>query len=512
VVDAGGGADHASAAPFDAGPSSPVLPVVLIDVPGHGAADFVLHAPKVTGRIRIIEDHNGMHTSAMDLMGRPTTLDSTIGISLHGNSSSQYPQKSYSVELRDSTQTAVQAQVLGMPADSDWGLISCWVDKPCMRDPLAYTMGAQFGRWSPRFRHVEVYFNNVYVGLYFIVELPRRSRDRVAVAKVADLPGDVTGGYIYSREGWGEGETTTVPATDWVSKGTSPDKYKNQLVYSYRHPNSEKITPGQKAYLEKFVADFETMMGSPEWTSATTGYPAKIDVTSWIDYALTGEVTNNVDNYYKSMWFAKDSDSAGGKLSIWPIWDYNIAFGMVNYREGWKTDKLNLDAQHAGDDGLGHGAGGQCDYAGHAFVPRTAPVCDVGCCTPACQPATSRCWNMPTVPFYWDRLWQDPAFVNKLKCRWQELRKGPFSMAFVDAHLNDWKQQLEPLAMPRHLAKWPQLLHMVDHEPYVVDPTTAPRAGQTPIQFFESEIAWMRAWIDKRLKYLDSALPGTCPS
>jgi hypothetical protein len=494
---------------LDAGAQSPVLPVVIIDLPGKMPTDLMLGAPKIEGRIRIIEDHNGMFASVADLMTRPTTLDSPAGISLHGNSSSQYPQKSYSIEFHDKAGVSVNAPALGMPDDSDWDLISCWVDKPCMRDSLAYTMGQYLGRWSPRIRFVEVYFNTQYIGLYQWVESPRRGKNRVAIPKIDDPGSNDTGGYIFRREGWGKGGPTDALLQDWLSPTKGPDRYGNQILYTYHYPRPENITPAQKTYLQKYVADFETMMKGATWNDPTTGYPAKLDVQSWIDYALVNEITMNVDGYYKSVYYAKWPDSAGGKLAIWPIWDYNLSFGNADTRSAWRSDILSVEAQRLGDTMM-PGGGGQCAYYGHAWIAPAAPSCDTGCCTPACNPATARCWTMPNIPFYWDKLWADPAFQNQMKCRWQELRKGPFSMAFIDARLTEWTMQVKPLAIPRHYKQWPQLLALQPENPYVKDPSTAPPPGATPVQFFDHEMSWMRAWIEKRLTFLDQKLPGTC--
>jgi hypothetical protein len=311
--------------------------------------------------------------------------------------------------------------------------------------------------------------------------------------------GDLTGGYIFRREGSGKGRVTAVPPFDWLSAEKSPDQYGNQILYTYHYPKEDVITPAQKTYLQGFVAKFEAMMKSPDWASPTKGYPAAIDVTSWVDYVLMSELSNNVDSYWKSVYYAKEPEAAGGKLHIMPLWDYNIAFGNTDYREGWKTDILNTTAQR--------NYGGECEY--QQWLPRKPPLCAVDCCQPTCK-LPSRCWNTPLIPFYWEKLLADKAFQTELKCRWRDLRKGPISTAFVDARFDEWKKQIAPLAVPRHLKQWPLLLGKVMPNPYDVDKTSAPVPGETPAQFFEREVTWLRNWIDRRIKWLDANLPGTC--
>jgi hypothetical protein len=495
--------------------TSPVLPVVVLDVPDMTPAMFKHFGPKVPGRVRVIENHDGKHRELKDLLSRPVALESRMAISMRGNSSTSYPlvtwadnatgfhQRSYSVELRDDAGQQKEASMVGLPEDPDWALVGCWNDKTCMRNALPYWIGQDMGRWNPRLRFVEVYFNEDYIGIYQLVEPTRRGKHRVNIPKVADDPtmGDITGGYIFRREGPGRKSATAMPPVmDWVSPTTAPGMYKHQNIYSYHYPPEDSITDAQRAYLHDYVARFEQMMQAPDWNSPQTGYPTKLDLLSWIDYAIMNELTHNIDSYWKSVFFVKDPDARGGRLGISPLWDYNMGFGNADYRDGWRPDRLNYKIMTE--------FGGECDYQGR--TAKGPPVCDVGCCTDTCDKTKLRCWNLPVVPFYWESLWKDPAFLNALKCRWLDLRKGPIRMSVIDPQLEAWKNQLAPLAMPRHLAKWPELLKSVWANPYKVDPTSAPIPGETNAQFFEREVTWMRNWVASRINYLDAALPGTC--
>jgi hypothetical protein len=137
-----------------------------------------------------------------------------------------------------------------------------------------------------------------------------------------------------------------------------------------------------------------------------------------------------------------------------------------------------------------------------------APLCDANCCTiPNCR-LPARCWNMPYIPFWWERLQSDASFRNETRCRYRELRKtgGPLDMAKIDASIADWKAQIGPNAIARHVTKWPQLLRAVFPNPYGIDPRTAPVAMSTPAQFFDKEVTWFRGWVDQR----SSGSTSTC--
>jgi hypothetical protein len=514
-TDGDGASAPASVAPER--PKEGVLPVVVLDVPNMTPAMFKLFGPKYPGRVRVIEDHDGKFKELTDLMSRPVALDSRIGINMRGNSSTSFPlvtwadnatgfhQRSYSIELRDDKDQPAEASMVGLPEDPDWALVGCWNDKTCMRNAITYRIGREFGRWNPQLRFVEVFFNGDYIGIYQLVEPTRRGKHRVNVPKVADDAslGDITGGYIFRREGPGRKSATAMGVVmDWVSPVTAPGMYKTQNIYSYHYPPEDTITTAQRMYLHDYVARFETWMQAPDFASPETGYRSKLDVPSWVDYAIANELTHNIDSYWKSVFFVKDSDARGGRLSVNPLWDFNMGYGNADYRDGWRPDRLNIKIMQA--------FGGECDYQGR-IVPGP-PICDVGCCKDPCDSKTLRCWSLPVVPYYWDNLWKDPAFLSDLKCRWLDLRKGPIRLSFIDARLQEWTRELAPLAMPRHLARWPELLKSVWANPYKVDPTSAPIPGETNAEFFQREVTWLRNWIVARINYLDAALPGTCPA
>jgi hypothetical protein len=304
-----------------------------------------------------------------------------------------------------------------------------------------------------------------------------------------------TGGYIIRREAGGKGGIR-----DWLSPTTAPGMWPHQIVYTYHYPRETDITAAQKTYIQGHVARFEEAMKASDWAAR---YKDWIDATAWADFVIINELTNNVDGYWKSFYVAKLPDQAGvrGKMLATPPWDFNIGFGNANYRSGWRTDVLNFTGLTT--------FGGEC--AGP--VTKGPPLCDGVCCVSAAMnTCRTRCWNMPIVPFYWERLQSDTAFRSTVKCRWQNLRKtgGPIDMAVIDGWIAGWKRELERFAIARHFAKWPALRMYVWPNPYMVDTSSAPVAGASVQQFFDKEVMWFRSWVDRRARWLDSGLPGTC--
>jgi hypothetical protein len=93
------------------------------------------------------------------------------------------------------------------------------------------------------------------------------------------------------------------------------------------------------------------------------------------------------------------------------------------------------------------------------------------------------------VPAYWERLWTDPAFQADLRCRWQELRKGPLRSENVTSRIDGLVKQLS-LAQPRDGSLW-----------------NNPSAAAYP-----GEVAYLKDWLGQRVAWMDTNLPGVCRS
>src|SRR5881227_3338987 len=97
--------------------------------------------PEVAGTIKIFENHGTPITSNGDLdLGWIRTgtasLNQSIEIKRRGSSSLGHPKKNYSLDLKGGA-----SPVLGMPAEKEWVMHSCWTDKTCLRNLIGYWQG-----------------------------------------------------------------------------------------------------------------------------------------------------------------------------------------------------------------------------------------------------------------------------------------------------------------------------------------------------------------------------------
>ncbi len=385
--------------------------------------------------------------------------------------------------------------MLDLPANADWVLIACWVDRTCMRNALAYRLGRDFGRWAPALRWVEVSINGEYRGLYQLVEAIRTSKHRLDLNRPAATAklGDITGDYVFRREHAGKHSGSPTVVYDWISPTRDADGYRH--IFTYHYPRHDDLTDQQRRYLHGFVAKFETQMYAA--VGSVSDVANIIDMATWVDYALVTEYANEVDGWMKSVYFVKPSDRRDARLQLTPLWDYNLAFGQLKHRGGHKTGVWQHKAANR------HHLG----------------------CTPQLPvpPGCDRCSrgleydNLPFVPQWASQLFADPQFRAALGCRWQEMRAGVLSDAVVQAKLRRWHARLAP-AMRRHFGRWPELLeHREVRHPAGRTPELAavsPLAdlvgphGRDSADLFAEEVAWMAEWIRRRGAWLDDHMPA----
>ncbi|MCB9024376.1 MAG: CotH kinase family protein [Lentimicrobiaceae bacterium] len=422
------------------------LPIILIDTYGQEIPDD----PKIQVGMKVIDNGQGQRNYVSD----NPVYDAYAGIEIRGSSSQMFPKKSYGFETWDSQGEEVDISMLGMPEESDWILNANYTDKTLCRNALAYQVSRNLGHYATRYKYVEVVINGIYKGIYVFSEKIKRDANRVNIAKLKpdQNSGDqLTGGYIFKID-----KTTGSGGDGWISN-FPPENHNNgqTIFFQYEFPKAEDITDPQKAYISNYVNSFESTLAGPDFANPETGFRQFVDELSFIDYFLVNEISKNVDGYRLSTFLHKERESLGGKLRIGPVWDYDIAWHNADYCGGTEVE-------------------------GWAYQ----------------FPCTDDYWQ---VPFWWERLLEDTAFANNLKCRWTMLRDNLLSDNWFDQYIDSVALLLNE-SQERNFTVWPILGVYVWPNPWPYPPTYA------------EEISSLKNWIHQRLAWIDQNLPGTCNS
>ena len=368
------------------------LPVMVIDTFGKAAisssrASFV--------HVSVYEPVNG-RTSLTD----PPSMSTRAGIRIRGSSTEGLAKSSYALEFWDEFNRDTQLPILGLPAESDWVLYAPNIYEPVLiHNPFVHQLSRDLGMYSPRTRFLEVYVaknsgavtTTHYVGIYVLEEKIKIGKNRVDIAKLEpenNLPPAVTGGYLLKID-------RLDPSDSGLSAGGA--------LMGYVDPKEPEIRLAQRdpqeQYIKTYFNSFATALAGANWRNPTLGYPAYIDVTSWIDFHVLEVLSGNVDTLVLSTYFHKPRN---GKIVFGPHWDFDRALGSTDGRD-----------------------------------------------------ANPRVWQ--TGPFFsppwWNKLFTDSDFWQRWVDRWQELRTTHFSLANLHGLIDRLTSEVRQ-AQPREFQKW----------------------------------------------------------
>ena len=195
----------------------------------------------------------------------------------------------------------------------------------------------------------------------------------------------------------------------------------------------EEPVAAQETYIKDYVDQFETVLHSSDFANPATGYAAYIDVDSFIRWYLVNEIFRNVDaNMWSSCWMYKPR---GGKLFMGPLWDFDLAAGNADYNNAFLT-------------------------AG---------------------------WHIHNAPWF-SRLFQDPAFVTRVKEIWSGIKADQLPAMFQSIAANATALQQSQL---NNFERWPIL------ETYVWPNYRIPGS-------YAGEIGYLNTWLTERVAWMDS--------
>lgn len=238
-------------------------------------------------------------------------LEDTMRIRGRGNASWGFPKKPYRIKL------AHKAKPLGMNAKAkDWTLINNYGDKTLMRNLIAFDYAERLGmKWTAQSKLADVIVNGEYEGTYQFTDQIEVNKRRVDVAKVDDIetPGDpVTGGFLLEVD-----NNYTKEAVHFKSL-----VYGMPMVVHY--PDDDEITPEQLDYIKNHLATWENSVKQYDAKRDTfLTYTAYMDVNSFMQHFLVGELSANTDTYHSTYLYKERGED---RFTFGPVWDFDIAF------------------------------------------------------------------------------------------------------------------------------------------------------------------------------------------
>lgn len=259
----------------------------------------------------IVSKENEIQSSIYIISENGTNLlsDTDAGVRGRGNASWEFPKKPYRIKFSE------KRSPLGAPASAKkWTLINNYGDKTLMRNILAFELSRRLGMsYTPFCQPVDVILNGEYRGCYQLCDQIEVNKNRVNITEME--PEDkaqpaLSGGYLIEIDAYAYSE-----ASYFVSKKGIPVTIKS--------PDEDDITPEQSAYIKNFFNSMENAVFSQNFTDKEQGYRRYLDLDSFLQHFIVGELAGNTDTYW-SVYMYKDRKS--DKLYTGPIWDHDLSF------------------------------------------------------------------------------------------------------------------------------------------------------------------------------------------
>jgi len=406
------------------------LPIIIITTTG---GQTIPDDPKLRATMSVIDNGAGNRNNLTDPFNN---YNGYIDIETRGESSQMFPKKSYSLETVDAAGENLNVELLGFPAENDWILYAPYTDKSMMRNEITFKLSRDLGRYASRTRACEVVLNGDYQGIYTLMEKIKVDDNRVDIASLnpEEISGDdLTGGYILRVD---KIDGNDYPA--WNSGGIS---------FQYFDPEGADLVAQQQLYIQNFINSVNVSISGADFANPSTGYANYIDIPSFIDNMLLSELGKNVDGFRFSTYMYKDKDSNGGKLVLGPLWDFNLAYGNIDYNPALEQPNGN--------------------------------------------------WLYNDFRMFWfQRLMQDPNFQNKIKTRWDSLRDDELSNARITFLIDSMATSYSE-SQVRNYERWPILGTKVWPNLDWEDNT------------YQDEVNYFKNWIITRANWMDANLPGT---
>ena len=212
---------------------------------------------------------------------------------------------------------------------------------------------------------------------------------------------------------------------------TTRAKTQHELVY----PGTKNMTPELKEAIKDEFSLFEKTLYSYDYNNKKYGYKNYIDTDSFVDYFLINELTCNYDAGSLSTYIYKDID---GKYKMC-VWDFNSACDAYQ-EQAMPTDEFRIN------------------------------TC-----------------------LWYQMLFMDKEFTDRVVERYYELRKTVFSDEYIFGFIDDTVDYLGPV-IERNYSKWGHtftqgydLLHPTHRNP----------------RTYEESIQQLKGFLTKRIAFMD---------
>ena len=298
------------------------------------------------------ENYVDMTLSTSNCESKYVLNNVTGGIRLRGNGTMTYDKKAYRLKFTSKT------MMLGVNKDAkakSWVLLAEYADQSMVRNATAYYLGNSLFNYSKNycsdFRHVNVYLNGEYNGVYVLAEQQQANNYRVKIEEAEDNYTGTDIGYLVELDYYAKNEENTFSIGTSSSWGTSGETINGVNIPAKDYTIKTDIyDQSQINYIKKYMTNVFTalknifkngklqvldenhnLVDSP-YTSQYETLNTMIDLESMFKMYLLHEYMKNVDVGFSSFYMFVDfsKNSIYPRLTFGAPWDFDWSSGNVN--------------------------------------------------------------------------------------------------------------------------------------------------------------------------------------
>lgn len=272
------------------------------------------------------ENSNGCRLSVSNVEERYELNEVSATIRGRGNSSWGFEKKSYSLKLTESQKLCG----LGDGKSKSWVLCANHCDQSFLRNYMGYWLQRQLTNisWGPDCRHVELYLNGEYQGVYLLIEKISANKNKVNIS-TADDTGELDAPFLLELDNYA-GQSGEKGITWFTVSG-----------YPYLIKGEDSISAERNAYIDRMLTEIYNIVVEGDEDAVC----AVLDVDAAVDVYLLEEIAKNIDCGWSSFYLYMGND---GKLYLGPAWDFDIAMG-----NDYRLDNGGFEKIYAGDGSYG---------------------------------------------------------------------------------------------------------------------------------------------------------------
>lgn len=424
------------------------LPLLVIETDGQTIPGLLTGEQDIFGEneYTMAEDGDSMIIVRMEVFdsqescNHPTdtpTLSTATQIRVRGHSSRKFEKAPYLLKLVTEDGAERDEALLGMSEHNEWVLHGPYLDKSLIRNYLFYNLSGELMDYAPNCRFCELILDGDYRGVYLLVESITAGEDgRLPI--LMKKKNSILSGYLLRIDRPTEADLETLRDVDVFTERT----YTQHVDVAIRYPGKGRLTEDLRTRIEQDFSAFEKALYSYDYDSGDYSFQNYLDMDSFVDYYIINAVSSNIDAGRFSTYIYKTMD---GKYRLC-VWDFN------------------------------------------------------NCCNNFVENETSVDFDGVRSAVYYDMLFRNREFVERVIARYRELRQTILSEAFLEQYMDDTLAFLGD-AVDRNNARWAEY---IASDP-LMDPEGEgrnPHSQEEAVAMLKDNLFSRMEWMDENIDYL----------